>query len=90
MRDGVGSFEGGDDAFDFGETAEGGEGFVVGGVVVVDAAGVAVVAVLGSDGGVVEAGGDGVGELDLAVGIGEEPGFGALEDSEFPAWKRAA
>jgi hypothetical protein len=28
-----------------------------------------------------------VGELDLAVGVGEEPGFGALEDSEFPALK---
>ena len=54
MRDGVGGFEGGDDAFDFGEGAEGGEGFIVGGVVVVDAAGVAVVAVLGADGGVVE------------------------------------
>ena len=85
MGDGMGGFEGGDDAFHFGQRAEGREGFGVGGVVVIDAAGIAVVAVLGPDGGVVEAGGDGVGELDLAVGVGEEPGFGALEDSEFAA-----
>jgi hypothetical protein len=85
MRDGVGGFEGGDDAFDFGERAEGGKGFVVCGVVIVDAAGVAVVAVFWANCGVVEAGGDGVGELDLAVRVREEPGFGALEDSEFAA-----
>jgi hypothetical protein len=54
MRDGVGGFEGGDDAFHFGQRAESGEGFVVGGVVVVDTTGVAVVAVLGSDCRVVE------------------------------------
>ena len=85
MRDGVGGFEGRDDAFDFGESAEAGEGFVVGGVVVVDAAGVAVVAVFWANCGVVESGGDGVGELDLAVGVGEEPSFGALQHAELAA-----
>ena len=40
---------------------------------------------LGADGGVVEPGGNGMGEFDLAVVVGEQPGFRALEDAEFPA-----
>lgn len=85
VGEGVGAFEGGDDAFGVGEFAEGGEGFVVGGVDVFGAANVLEVGVLRADGGVVESGADGVGEFDLAVVIGEEPGFGALEDAEFSA-----
>jgi hypothetical protein len=82
---GVGAFEGGDDAFGVGKFAEGGERFVVGGVGVFGAANVLKVGVLGADGGVVESGTHRVGELDLAVVVGEEPGFGALEDAEFTA-----
>ena len=40
---------------------------------------------LGADGGVVEPGADAVGELDLAVVVGKEPGLGPLENTEFAA-----
>jgi hypothetical protein len=65
----VGAFERGDDAFRVGEFLEGGERLVVGGVGVFDAADVLEIGVLGADGGVVESGGNGVGEFDL----GDEP-----------------
>ncbi len=80
--DGVGGFEGWDDAFEAGESDEGVEGFGVGGVGVVDAALVAEPGVFGADGGVVEAGGDAVGELDLAELVLEDEAAGALEDAD--------
>ncbi|MFM1944508.1 MAG: hypothetical protein RI897_3490 [Verrucomicrobiota bacterium] len=80
--DGVGGFEGGDDAFELGEFEEGLDGVGVGGVGVFSAVLVTEPGVFGADGGVVESGGDGVGELDLAVIVLEEVGAGALEDAE--------
>lgn len=85
IGDGVGAFEGGDDALGVGEFAEGGEGFVVSGEGVFGAANVLKIGMLGADGGVVEAGADRMGKFDLAVVVGEEPGFGTLEDAEFSA-----
>ncbi len=80
--DGVGGFEGGDDAFELGEAEEGVEGIGVGGVGVFRAVLVTEPGVFGADGGVVESSRDGVGELDLAVIVLEEVGAGALEDAE--------
>jgi hypothetical protein len=65
--DGVGAFEGGDDAFESREAHEGVERLVVGGVGVFHAALVVQPGVFGADGGVVEPGADAVGELNLAV-----------------------
>src|SRR3954463_1446978 len=85
--DGVGGFEGGDDAFEAGEFHERVEGFVVGGVGVVDAVFVFEPGVFRSNGGVVQAGRDAVGELDLAVFVLEDVGTGALQDAEGTALK---
>ena len=81
----MGAFQGRDDAFDVGEFLESSERFIVGGVGVFHATGLLKKGVLGSDGGVVESGGDGMGEFDLAVRVGEQPGLRPLQDAEFSA-----
>ena len=81
----MGAFQRGQDAFGVGEFLEGGKGFVVGGVGVFDATDVLEIGVFRADGGVVESSGNRVGELDLAVVIGEQPGLGALKDAKLAA-----
>lgn len=71
--EGVGGFDGGEDAFEFAEGVEGFDGFVVGDGLVFDAADFFEEGVFGADAWVVESGGDGVGVGDLAVvGLEEE------------------
>ena len=65
-----------------GEFLERGQGLGIGGISVFDAAEFLQLRVFGADSGIVEAGGYRVGEFDLAVVIGEQPGFGALQDAE--------
>ena len=77
--DGVRAFERGDDAFGARETERGVEGFGIGGGGVLGAAGIVQRRVLRADGGVVEAGGDGVREGDLAVVVLQNVGVGALQ-----------
>src|SRR4051794_30869900 len=74
-------FEGGEDAFGFGEELEGVEGFGVGDTGVGDALVVLPVAVFGADAGVVEAGGDAVDVGGLAVVVLEDVGECAVEDA---------
>lgn len=74
LGDGVAGFDGGEDAFGFGEGLEGVECGGVADLGVLDAAGVVPVAVFGADAGVVEAGGDGVDGGGLAVGVLEDVG----------------
>jgi hypothetical protein len=50
-------------------------------------AGILEEAVFGPDGRIVETRRDRVGEFDLSVGIGEEPGLGSLKDPEFASLK---
>ncbi len=78
---GVGGLEGGDDAFGAAEDADGFEGFGIGCRRIRRAASVVEHGVLGADGGVVEAGGDGVCLRDLAGVVLEDVGEGALEDA---------
>jgi len=59
--EGVGGFQGGNDALQAGEADEGVEGLGIGGEAVFDAALIAQPGVLRADGGVIEAGGDAVG-----------------------------
>src|ERR1051325_2337144 len=80
--DGMGALEGRNDAFEAGELHERFESLVVGCVSVLDAVLVAEPGVLGADGGIVEAGGDAVGKLDLAELILQQERAGALEDAE--------
>ncbi len=58
---------------------------LVGGGDVLGAAGIVQGGVLGSDGGVVKSGGNGVGEGDLAVVILQDIGIGSLEDARCSA-----
>jgi len=67
--DRVCAFERGDDAFEAREFHEGFQRFFVGGVGVFGAFGVAQVGVFGAYGGVIQAGADAVGGLNLAVFI---------------------
>lgn len=82
VGDRVGGFECGDDALDLGEVLESIDGFFIRGVRVFGATGVPEVGVLGSDGGIIEAGGDGVGIEYLAVLVLQDKGAGALENAE--------
>ena len=81
LGDGVGGFEGGDDALRAGEGDGGFEGVVIRAGDVGGAAGVVEHGVLGADGGVVEAGGDAVGARDLAGVVLEDVAVGSLEDA---------
>ena len=83
--DRVRGLERGNDAFHAREELERLQRLVVGGVGVFHAADVVQIGVLGADGGVVETCGNGVGQLDLAVGVGEQPGLGALQHAELAA-----
>src|SRR5829696_3009492 len=78
--DRVGRLERREQALGAGEEAEAVEGEGVGGVLVGDPAGVLPEGVLGADARVVEAGRDRVGGQDLAVGVLEDVGAGAVED----------
>ena len=75
------AFERGDDPFGARETQSGVERFSVGRGSVFGAAGIVESRVFGADGGVVESGGDGVGEGDLAVVILQDVGVGALQNA---------
>ena len=78
---GVGGLEGADDSFEMGELAEGVERFLVVGGDVFGAALIVQPGVLGSDGRVVESGGDGVGEGDLSGGVLQQIRVGSLQDA---------
>ena len=77
----MGGLEGGDQSLDFRQGTKGAERFIISGVSIFDASLIAIVGVFRADGGVIEAGGDAVGQFDLAVMIGEEVGLGSLEDA---------
>ena len=79
--DGVGGFERGDDAFGAREETRGFERGGVGDGGVFGAAFVGEPGVLGADGGIVEAGGDGMRGGDLAVFVLQNVGVGALQDA---------
>ena len=88
--EGVGAFEGGDDAFVLAEGLEGVEGFPVGDAFVADALEIVEEGVFGADAGVVEAGGDGPGFVDLSfVGL-QQVGEGAVEFPGEPPTREAA
>ena len=79
---GVGGFERRDDAFGAAELDGGGYRVIVVGTGAVFGAGFVVQpGVFGSDGGVIETGGNGVGEGDLAVVILQQVAAGALENA---------
>ena len=77
----MGAFEGGQNAFDAREAAGGVESFGVAGGDVLGAVAVAQPGVLGTDHGVVEPGGDGMGQRDLPVLILQEVAVSALENA---------
>jgi hypothetical protein len=85
--DGVARFEGGNDPFEAREFGKRGEGLFVGGVSVLDTVLVPEPGVFGTDRGVVEAGADAVGELDLAIFILEDVRARALQHAEGTALK---
>jgi hypothetical protein len=86
--EGVGGFEGGDDALQFGAELEGGESLVVGGADVLGATDVMQERVLRADAGVVEAGADGVGVQDLAVLGLQQIGAVAVQHARAAAGQR--
>ena len=77
----MGRFERGDDAFGAAEQLEGVECFLVGGAVIVNAAGFLEPAVLRADAGIVEAGADRMGFGDLAVLVLQQIGLVAVENA---------
>jgi len=81
LCDGVGAFEGGDDAFGSGEQREGDESLIVGDTGVCDSFGVFPVGVLGADAGVVEPGRAGVDRGGLAIGVLQDVAEAAVEDA---------
>ena len=62
-----------------------GERLGIGRVSVFDAADILEISVFRSDSGIIETGRDRMGQLDLTVGIGEQPGLCALQDTELAA-----
>ncbi len=81
VGDGVGGFEGGDDAFALGGDLQSGEGLLIRDGIVLNAAGVFPIGVFGADAGVIETGGDGVNVSSLAVGVLEDVAEGAVKDA---------
>ncbi len=79
VDEGMGALERGDDPLQARAELECLEHLVVGGIGVLDAAEVAVVGVLRADGGVVQARGHRMGELDLAVGVLQDERLAALK-----------
>ena len=87
VSEAVGGFERGHDTFDRAKGLERVERFGVGRITELDAAFLLVVSVLGADSSVVESSGHGVCEVDLAVVILQDPGLGALKDTELTTFK---
>src|SRR2546423_13152233 len=87
MSDGVRRFECGNDPLSLRQRLECAECFVVGRVNVFDALLVAQITVLGPDRGVIEPGGNGMRQLDLAVFIREHKSFCSLKNAETAALK---
>ena len=79
MRQSVGGFEGGEDAFEATAETEGVQGFVVADADVIDAAGVFPEAVFGADAGIIESGGNGMNVGGLAVVVGEDVAEATVE-----------
>ena len=75
-------FYGWNNAFQSRKANEGVQSLIIRGVGVFNALVVAQPCVLGSDGGVIQTGGNAVGHLDLAVFILQNVGAGALEHSK--------
>ncbi len=86
----VGGLEGKDDPLVSGKEGEGVKGLLVRDGVKLDASGVAEGGELRADPRVVEAGGDGMGLLDLAILVEEEIGLVALDDTEVAATVHSA
>src|SRR5205085_7622857 len=87
MRYGMGGFKSRDDTLGLRQGAEGGNSFVVRGKLVFDTARIPKIAVLRADRGVIEPGRNGMGELDLAVVIGEKKCFRPLQNAQPAALK---
>ena len=85
--DGVGGFERRDDALGARQAAGGGQRFGVAGGDVLGAVAIVQPGVLGADHGVIEAGGDGVRERDLAVVVLQQVAVGAVQDAGSAAAK---
>ena len=85
VRDGMGAFECWDDALEFRQILKALQRFTVGGEGVFHAALVMKHRVLGADCRVVETGADRVREINLAIGIRQQPGLRALQDTELLA-----
>ena len=81
LRQRVRGFERGNNSFDAGESARCLDGFFVGDGGVFGAAFVGEPGVLGADGGIIEAGGNGMGGCDLSIGILQQVGVCALQDA---------
>ena len=75
----VRAFEGGDDAFVRAQQLEGGDGFLVGDAFVAHALQIVQQGVFGADAGIVEAGGNGPGFVDLAFVALQQIGHRAVE-----------
>lgn len=86
---GMGRFQGGQDALCLGEALEGGQGASVADHAVLRAAGLLEVGVLGADAGIVKAGGHGVRGLDLAFGSLQEKRAVAVKDAGEPRFRDA-
>jgi hypothetical protein len=87
MGYGVGRFERRDNPFEFSQRAERRQRFLIGCIVVIDPVEVAEIAVLRPYGCVVQAGGYGVGQFDLPILVGKQPGFRTLQHPKFSALK---
>src|ERR1044071_6141214 len=87
MRQGMRGFKSRDDTLGLRESAKGGQRFLVRGIIICNAAGIAEIAVLRANRGVVEPGGHRMSELDLAVRVGEEKRLRALKNAQPAALK---
>ncbi|MBA7587028.1 hypothetical protein ES708_29038 [subsurface metagenome] len=81
MVDGVGGFQGGDDALGLAEELKAFKGFLVGHRHILGAATVLEIAVLGTDTGVIQTRRDAVRLPDLAVLVLKDVGLGAVENA---------
>jgi len=78
----VGRFQGGDDSFQTRQFCKGFQGFIVRGVGVLGSVFVAEPGMFGTDGGIVQTGGDTMRELDLPVFVLEQVGTRALQNAK--------
>ena len=86
----VRAFEGGDDAFVRAQQLERGDGFAVGDAFVADAFQIMQQGVFGADAGIIEAGGNGPGLVDLAFVALEKVGQRAVSSPGEPPQREAA